>query len=257
MILAWNNRGDLATLSAGSEISTLPGSNVQQEHLSQQWHTATGVKSSYVIFDLGSALSCSIVAVLGTNLTSSATIRIRASTADPTVVGSLLYDSTLVSAGVNSDYGAIYKSFDAVSARYWRLDLADATVPDNLEIGRVFLGPKWTPTIDHLLGSGAVTAMDDDSKVSRSYGGQSFPDERPQARVLAFELGYMTEDEMFSNAFALARAQGVVRDVLAIPDIASTHLSERSVFGLCQGSTPLQNQYSGVWQQKFTIRERL
>lgn len=257
MLLAWTNRADTASLRTDSEKATLPSSNVQQPHLSRQWHTAAGVKSAYLILDLGSSLACSVLAVLGTNLTSTTTIQVRASDTDPNVTSSLAYDSGSVSAGVKDGYGAIYKAFDEVTARYWRLDIADSSLPDNLHIGRVFLGPSWEPSINQLLGTPSWQVDDSDSKVTRSYGGQSYPEERPAARLYAFELGFMSEAEMFGNAFALARAQGTVRDVLAISDPDSSYLSEQGVFGLLQGAQPLINNDLGVYRQKFTIRERL
>jgi hypothetical protein len=255
--LAWTNRSDAASLAADSEKADLPGTNVQQPHVSRQWHTAAGVKTGALTLDFGSGLACDVIAVLGTNLTSVGTIRVRASTSDPTATGSLALDTGTLASGCKTGYGQIYKSFASTSARYWRIDLADASVPDNLQVGRAFLGPSWAPTVDHLIGSGSITADDSDSKVSRSYGGQSYPDERPQARVFSFELAAMSEAEMYGNAFAMARAQGVVRDVLAVRDFTGSYLPEQAVWGLLEASTPLINHDVGVYRQKFTIRERL
>ena len=255
MKIAWTNRADSASITVDSEKAGLPGSNVQQAHVSRQWHTAAGVKSAYAIFDLGSSLACDLAALLGTNLTSSGTVQIRASDADSTVTSSLLRDTGVVACGAKSGYGQVYKSFTTATARYWRIDIADSTVPDNLQVGRVFLGPSWTPTYGQLYGW-SVTAAEE-SKVSKSYGGQAYPDERPQARVLAFELDFMTEAEAYGNVLVMARAQGLVRDVLAIPDISGSYLPEQAVWGLCRASEPLVHRLSQIYRQKFTIEERL
>lgn len=256
MLLAWLNKLDTAAaLSAGSELDSLPGANVQQAHLSRKWHTAAGVKSSYLLLDMGASTLCQLLAVLGSNLTSAATLRLRASDADPTATGSLLLDTGVVSAGVKDGYGAAYKSFTATAARYWRLDLTDNAVPDNLQIGRVFLGPRWQPSANQLWDWN-VTPLDE-SRLDESYGGQTYADVRPQRRVLQFVLDFMDEAEMYGNAFALARAQGIVRDVLAIPEITSAYVSEQSVWGLLTASQPLSQRKVRIYQQKFEIKERL
>jgi hypothetical protein len=255
LLLAWDNKADSAALSASSEVAAQPGSNVQQVHLSRKWQTATGVKSASLTLDLGSSLSCSLLAVLGTNFTAAATRRLRASDADPTAVAGDKYDSALGAAGVKAGYGAIYLYFAAVAARYWRIDLADAALPDNMAVGRVSLGPSWTPGESHEWGW-SVTAQDD-SKPVESYGGQTYSDVRPQKRVLQFGLSWNSEADMYDNAFAMARSQGVVKDVLAIQNINSAYLSEQAVFGLCVASEPLVQDKLKNYRQKFTIRERL
>src|SRR5574340_1443988 len=118
MILGWENKADAAMIPAGSEIATLPASNVQQPHLSRKWNTAAGVKSSYLLLDLSASVSCALLGVLGTNLTAAATLRLRASDADATAVAGDKLDTGAVSAGVKTGYGAAYKWFAAVAARY-------------------------------------------------------------------------------------------------------------------------------------------
>jgi hypothetical protein len=254
MLIAWDNKADAATLAASSELASLPGANVQQPHLSRKWSTAAGVSSAALTLNLGSSLACAQLAVLGTNLTSASTLRLRASDADPTAVAGDKLDTGAVSAAVKDGYGSIYKNFNSVTARYWRLDLTDGTLTQ-LQAGRLFLGPNWQPSFGMLYGW-SVTAQDP-SKVSRSYGGQSFPEVLPQRRVLNFELNFLSESEMYSNAFAMARAQGIVKDVLAIPLETGARISEQSVWGLLSAAQPLIHDKSQIFRQKFQIEERL
>lgn len=252
MLIAWDNKADGATLAAGSELATLPGANVQNAHLSKKWYTAAGVSSSHVQLDMGSTVSCSVLALLGTNLTAAATVRIRASDTDPVAAPS--YDSGAIAAGAKAGYGAVYKAFAAIAARYWRIDIADASLTQ-LRVGRVFLGPSWTPAAGQNFGWGVEPS--DDSVVSESYGGQSYADIRPQRRVLEFELDYMSEAEVYGNAFAMARAQGAVKDVLAVPGINGAYLSEQAVWGLVRAWQPVVQRSTRIYRQKFTIKERL
>ena len=255
MLLAWENLSDDAAVSTDSEIATLPASNVQQPHVAQKWHTARGVKSAYLIFDMSALVTCDTLAVLGTNLTSAATVQVRASDSDPTVTSSLDYDSGVVSAAIDDVYGAIYLVLTSTNARYWRIDFADATVDDNLQIGRVFLGPSWTPTIDMQLGCAVMP--DDPSIVSQSYGGQDWIDQRPQQRVMQFELDFMPEAEMTENAFEMMRAAGIADDVLAMKYTSGSYISQNAVWGRMQSAAPLVNDKVALFRQRFTIKERL
>jgi hypothetical protein len=255
MILLWDNKIDAATVTSTSEITSLPGENVINPHVSRKWHTEVGVKTGALTFDLGSTLSCSVLAVLGTNLTSAATYRLRASDLDPAALANLEYDSGTVSAGVKTGYGAIYKQFAATTSRYWRLDLTDNNVASNLQVGRVVLGPHWQPAVNMMLDW--QIGVLDESRVEYSYGGQSYPDNRPKRRVLQFALDYLTEADMFDNAFALAMARGIVHDILAVPNMGGTYLSEQSVWGQVASSEPISEPRLSLYRQRFTVRERL
>lgn len=255
MRLLWQNLVDGATLTTSSQLATLPGTNVQQPHLSRKWNTAAGVKSAYQVYDLGASRSCAQLAVLGTNLSGAATVQLRASDLDPNALANLLYDSGVVAAGVKAGYGALYKAFNALAARYWRLNLTDNSLPDNLQVGRVVLGPSWTVT-DKMLWGWGVTPLDP-STVARSRGGQSYPDPLPQVRVLEFTLDYMSEAQAYDNVFAAARANGVVKDVLAMPFENGAYLSEQTVWGQVRASEPLIHRATRTFRQKFRIEERL
>jgi len=255
MLIAWDNKADDATLSASSELASLPGSNVQYAHLSRKWYTAAGVNSASLLFDMLAAVSCGILAVLGTNLTSAATMRLRGSDSDPTGATGEQYDSGSIAAAVKAGYGAIYHSFASASARYWLLELEDTSL-SQLQAGRVFLGPKWTPTWNQ--GFGWSMLARDDSQLVKSFGGQVYAEERPQQRVIEFTLGFMDEAEMYGNAFALARSNGIVRDVLAVNDTSgASYRSDQSVWGLCTASEPIVHETVNIYRQKFRIEERL
>lgn len=255
MLIAWSNLADDAIITASSEQSVAPGANVQNQHVSKKWMAVNGINSASLIFNMGSSIACALLAVLGSNLTAAGTLRLRGSDSDSTGVTGEKYDSTLINAGAKDGYGAAYLSFTSAAAHYWRLDLADASIT-TLQVGRVFLGPKWAPRFNQIAGW-QVTAQDD-SKVARSYGGQSFVDIRPQRRILNFTLNSSSESDIYSNAFAMARANGIASDVLAVNDTAATgYLSEQSVYGLCSASEPIVNESVGVFRQKFQIEERL
>jgi hypothetical protein len=255
MKIAWENRADGAAISTDSEISSLPASHVQVEHVGRKWRT-DGDTAAYLILDMGASVACDIVALLGVNLTPTGTVRVRASDTDPTVVGSLLRDTGVLTGGAKAGYGAIYKAFTAATARYWRIDLDDAAAPGGyLEVGRVFLGPSWQTSEPQLFDWAPVVL--DASVIGRSYGGQTYADQRPKRRGLMFVLDYMAEAEMYGNAFRLGWEQGITGDVLGIPDIDGSYLSEQAVFGQLQANEPLFHRLPQIYRQKFTLIERL
>lgn len=254
MLIAWENLADDAVVAASSEQASAPGANVQNQHISKKWKAVEGVNSASLLFDMGSSVACAALAALGSNLTAAGTLRLRGSDSDSTGVTGEKYDSTLINAGAKAGYGAAYLSFTSATARYWLLNLADASVT-TLQVGRVFLGPKWVPDEDMEIGWSMVSR--DPSKKTKSYGGQVFSDVRPQARALQFTLLCQSEAQLYGNAFAMARVNGVVRDVLAIPNISSSYLSEQAVFGLVEASDPLVNDDYAFYSQKFSIEERL
>jgi hypothetical protein len=254
MLLAWINHIDTATLAATSEISSLPVSNVQHPHLSRRWHTFNGVTSAAITADLINTFDCSLLGIIGTNLTIDTQVRVRASDVDPTALTTTVLDTGTTYAGVKTGFGAAYMAFDTVSARYWRIDIIDPSLA-NLQIGRVFLGPHWEPSSNMQLDWKLM--VEDSSRVAYSYGGQAYSDTRPKRRVIDFVLDFMSEGEIFFNAFALARANGIVKDVLVVPDINSQYRSEQSVWGLVSASEPISEPRIGLYRQRFTITERL
>ena len=117
------------------------------------------------------------------------------------------------------------------------------------------LGPRWTPAAGQDFGWSVVS--DDPSRIGKSYGRQSYPEILAQARIVEFTLSWESEAAMFDNAFAIARANGRVKDVLVIPNINGAYVSEQTVWGLCRVSTPVIHRTTRTYQQKFSIEERL
>lgn len=256
MLLGWINRADDALLTTDSELASLPASNVQHGHVARKWHTAAAVKSAYLVFDMGASVACQLLAVIGSNLTASATLRLRASDADSGATSSLLLDTGTLNSTAKTGYGASYHDFTNTTARYWRLDLADATVDDNLQVGRVFLGPRWAPSSNQEYGWSVQVR--DPSVIDRAYAGQRYANTKPQQRVLQFGLSFMDESEMYTNAFALARAAGIVGDVLAVHDtLGGVYIAEQSVWGALTDVQPLVHENYGIFRNKFTIEETL
>ena len=249
-----NHIDDAATLlTAGSEISTHPVEHIGDVHLSKQWRTNAS-NSSHFVADQGAAKSFESLFVGGTNLTSVATMRIRVSTTDATGAAGDVLDTGSISAAIDNDYGTIaYFPAAAASGRYFRLDLADTSLSD-LQIGRVHAGLLWTPARNHQFP--LDISWEDPSTRTRSKGGQIHIDERSKFRVIEFVLGFLSETQMMANAFDIDRVHGSSKEVLIVPDPASTYLSETAIWGLMD-TTRITNAGLNVWRKRYRVEERL
>lgn len=141
-----------------------------------------------------------------------------------------------------------------VAARYWRIDLEDLTLADNLHVGRLFLGPSWEPSAPYDWGGG-VGYVDPSEKLEAD-GGQTFWHERPRRKLRMFKLSWMTEAEAMENALAIAYENGIVHDVLVF-DEGVTYPSHKSIWGEIQVSEPVYQRRLDTYEQKFSILETL
>lgn len=249
--IGYVNRYDGATIAAGHVASNMPVANLTTIDLTERWRSGS-TNSSYLTADLGSALACRAFGLFGTNLTSAATIRVRASNTDFTT-GDLL-DTGTVSAGVDNGLGALINIFSAdVTARYWRADLADSSL-SYLEAGRAFLGPLWYPGRNFTYGKGIT--WEDGSEIDEHRTGAVFVNPGARRRVLAFDLRGLTRAEAYDQAFELDRTQGLTAELLAILDPAdSTYLTRRAVWGVLRRATPIRLEALNRYAKRYEVRE--
>lgn len=142
----WNNL--TATLTpTGTGTTPVVGLGFSQFQDPQPRHRCRfATTTPSIVWDLGSSVSCDCLALISTSLTGADSIRIRCSDADPTCVGSLLYDSGVVGNVTNTAWnGNVVRVFAAVTARYWRVDLV-CTNP--CDIGMFLLGKLFRPGIN-------------------------------------------------------------------------------------------------------------
>jgi hypothetical protein len=143
-----------------------------------------------------------------------------------------------------------------VTARYWRLDIADAAAPGaQLAIGRAWLGPAWRPSENREYGWGKVSLDLSRRTVSRS--GAEFIDYGARPRSVQFSLNFMSGAEMRANAWEMARAAGISRDVLVLFEPDGAYVSEDSILGLCDRADQLVQENARMWRMRYQITERV
>lgn len=128
MRIAYENLADGATITASSSDSSHPVSNLQDERLSTLW-ASTAVTAQSIYIDMGSAVSVNTVALMGHNISSSATVTIYA--------GATTAVSALSSAITYND-GMMLLFSGGNTYRYWKLSISGNDAAP--QAGRLWLG---------------------------------------------------------------------------------------------------------------------
>lgn len=253
--IAWENLGDDATVTASSYYPLMRPEKVQDPHVARKWRAVTAT-SEYLTFDLGSSQTIDTVALMGLNMTSAGTTRLRLSVSDSSAITGDAYDSGSEVGKVDSTYGyLVYLLASPVSARYGRIGLTDATV-SYIEAGRLFVGTRIQFGVN--IAPGYQRKWIDPSQRVKSIGQQTYIDDRPQYRSVSFELNDLTETEALTNLEALDVLNGLRKDVLFVKDPTATNLGKETVWGLLDNLNPLaQRDVDPRYSRQFTIDERL
>jgi len=282
MIISTTNYVDASasTLTVDSESSTLPKENLQNLQIVRVFRTGA-VTSLQIDVDFGSAKIVDLMAIINHNFTISATIRWRLSNASD--FSTSLYDSGTVDVWpALEDFGSspwgiftwggkplqeqadLYTAnvfailSSAVVARYMRIEISDSTNTDGyLEAGRLIAGPAYQPTINY--ANGVEFEFVDESRVTKSRGGQTFVDEVEKFRRLRFELVNLPENEIFGNVFnSLDRIKGISKDVLVIPQPSEpTTWITQNIYGRISSTAPIVNSALTFYGRQIEIEEMI
>lgn len=191
MRIAYTNLlDDLAAsaMTALTENSLFPLTNVQDQRLSTVFRS-TACTSQTIILDLGATTATTIVALLGHNLSTSATVTVDAAATNSWP------GATVCSVTYNA--GAMLTFYASTGYRWWRLSINDASNADGyLQIGRVWLGTYMTVDPSSLL-SFKVTRLRSDN-VWHGKGRQKFAS--PGSGWRRFELAFpRSNDSMIAQ----------------------------------------------------------
>lgn len=279
------NRGDGGTFTNGSEVATLPATNLKDRQRTKVWRTQvvtapsqattatrdTTAARTWLEVDLGVPYLIDVVALLSNNISQSGTWRARIATAADFNLSSIVYDSAEVSAwpqlgGFGSLPWGVFNWGDQLSAaelsyykidsllvlpaakvgQYLRIDINDPTNSAGyIQAGRLVIGPGWQPSVN--MDVGWQIGWQDDSEVSRTLGGQIYVDERPRYRIARVTLAQLSETEMYANAFDfIDRRKGISGDILFIPQPSQPSLFIHEVlYGRMRTLSPITNPQVG------------
>ena len=276
------NNIDLATLSGGSWVATLPRANLQNRQLGRVARTTdTALASTQLVVDQGTDRLVRLFALANHNISLAGRYRLVAS-ADPsfstalaevpwTDVWPVVYPSESVEWEDNSWWSGRYTAEDLegitpllvivlpqpVNARYLRLEIDDTTnAAGYVQAGRVFVGPAWQPGKNPSYG--ASIGYETNTEVLSSLSGAEYFQERRPYRVTRFTLENLSINEGMSNAFDMDRRAGISREVLWVFDPDDTeHALRRRFLGRFRQLSPIEYPYYSLTKKAYEIKELL
>ena len=277
MIISSTNYSDSGTLTVDNAVGTLPITNLQDRQIVKIWRNSQ--TTAQIDMDFGQGRIVDFVALIKHTISQTGKIRYRLSNVSD--FSSTEYDSGLVDAWpIVEEFGTLpwgvfswggylnitiaaqytISSFNVltspVQARYLRIDISD---PDNtdgyLQAGRLIAGPAYKPSINY--ANGVQFEFVDESRITKSRGGQTFVDEVERFRRIRFELINLPENEMFQNVFnAIDRLRGVAQDILVIPqpDEPTTWITQ-NIYGRIAQTQPITNSALTYYGRMIEVEE--
>lgn len=262
IILCWGNRADASTLSNGSWNSSLPLTNLKDPNVRKVARTLNaGPAATLFAADMGATYTLRGLALANTNLSSAATVQVKAGTAAPdssnNFATGLVYDSTALNAkqlsffgDIPTDWGQqypiIFPFATAVTARYVTVTIVDGSNPDGyVQIGRLFMANGIQPTVNPEYG--LQDGRDELSTIVKARSGTLYAQKiTPRPRWVQFHLPYLSQAEA-DIVHEMDAAIGLTDEVLYIPDPSNLPLTQRyGMLGLIHEMSALEYpQYNG------------
>ena len=239
--------------------------NVQQRAISLAARSTDDANASTKFdIDNGSAKLTRAVALIGTNLSQAALVKVSWGT---TLGGAEVATSGWVSAfAVPVAYGGIewpasgslgaefivyVATTPAASARYIRVEIDDTANADGyVQIGRLWVGDGFEPTYNAVYGM--ERGWDDFSTLDTNVAGSLAAHKRRPRRTTKFALELMSVAEGHTLT-ELMRRQGLVDEVLYLPDLARRDDSQR--YGFVARLKALQNIVLPSYLRRSTLVE--
>lgn len=242
IFLGWPNRGDAATITGGSWEADLPVSNVQQRAASLAARSTDDAKASTQFdLDFGAAIATRAVALVATNLSQAALIKVSWGTSSggsqvATTGWVSAFPITIAYGGIEwpstGSLGAEFIVFaatnPAASARYVRVEIDDTLNADGfVSIGRLWIGDGFMPTYNAVYG--LERWRDSVSETAQTMSGVTVSNRRRNLRATRFALELLSVAE--ANVIdELTRRQDVTDEVLFLPDMSRREVSQQYGF---------------------------
>lgn len=188
----YDNLWDLATLTPSTQNTNFPATNTQHRWVTRTWRSVddTGTLTEYIVANFGSARAVQAFILKNHNFSSSAVVKIQANSSDSWTTPPV--DVTCTTAELIAYFWDTVQTY-----QYWRVYVVDsAPVAAYLEIGRVFLGPYYSPSIN--LSIDYKKSFQDPSDIMYSDGGQISTNQKIRFRVLALRFEYLPPDDITS-----------------------------------------------------------
>jgi hypothetical protein len=277
IFLGFPNRIDAATLSGGSWEAALPLNNLKDGALSLVARSTDDANASTKFdLDLGTAYSVRTVALVNHNLSAAAQVKVTGGTSGGAsdVYDSGWHDAYALVFGADgiewesdgwwpgagddeyiaSPWTVFCPMADWKTARYWRVEIDDTANADGyVQIGRVWIGGGLSPQYNASFG--LQHGWEDLSQADETISGALAAWVRRRRRTVRLALDWLpAADEAL--AYELTRKQGVVGEVLYLPDPGDWQASQRyGMLGRLRALSPLEARVTLLAGGTFEIVE--
>ncbi len=263
---------DHSTISASSEIGTLPVSFLHDNRVEKKWR-ATSAIDQYLAIELPTPEPCDTVALIGGNFSSAAMCRVMASDWAPGLPQYPWFDTGWVSVWPVSGkprlaepwpvFTNLIRLTNTNAYKFWRVYLSDPGIGTSYtELGRLLIGKAFRPTYN--VDVNPAIGLESSDVRRRSTFNRTFTDPRgASSRRMALSLSAVDRDEMRADLFELQRYCGLARDFVFSLDPAATTLHHlytmQALFveGAQFEAQPLWDANGEVWRTSLQLSEPL
>ena len=186
-VIGYGNLIDTATLSTtGTWSGSYPIANIKNRFLGifAQCTSSSGV----ITMDFGDLVSVGVVGLVGPSLPGDTVFSIDASHNNFGTVVNVSGSQQFDYYGGGDDW---FYTFENLDYRYWRISFSASSGP--FSIGRVFVGPRWTPELG--LSFGAALGREVRTSRTETDGGARFHRSRTSRRTVTGSFDFLTDAE--------------------------------------------------------------
>jgi hypothetical protein len=251
MIFLYNNLLDSAILTASSEASGFPASNLKNPFRTKTWKTAGATAgTAQLVINHGSAKAVDAIALTGYPdwLAAPGTLVVEFNATDawgaPSATETLTWVAPTTPGG---NKATIIKKLAATRTyQYNRLSVVNA--PGDWNLGRLFLGPYFEPA--RMYGWGYEESVVDPSLISQTIGGQDHADEIERYRVIRCS-GVIATQAQWVLYQAMLNAVGARKQIFAAFDYPGEPI-ERTIYGKFSKVPAITRPYVFEYDFEFT-----
>lgn len=263
---------DRATIVGGSEVSTLPTSNLKDIRAEKKWRVSSQ-SGQYLSIALDQPATCDTVAIIGANFSSAATCRVLGASRPEYLPLYPEIDTGWMSVWPVSGKPRIAEPWPVFTNLirfantnaygYWLLYFADPSIEiAYTEFGRILIGKAFRPRFN--VDVNPAIGLESSDVRRRSTFNRTFTDPRgAPSRRMALSLSDVDQDDMRAELFELQRYCGLARDFVFSLDPAATtfhHLyTMQSLFveGAQFEAIPFWDASRQLWRTSLQLTEPL
>jgi len=251
-VLGYANQVDDAPVSGGSWETAYPLTNIKTRYLYQRARSTDDLAtSSTIIIDTGENQNIGVVALIRTNLTTNATVRIQGySNAGLTT---LTYDSTALPVYEGGEWA---HHFTPTAARYFKVTISNPGNPDGyIELGRVFIGWRFMPEV--CTDWGLNINVESKTAVLEALAGPEYFDSRPNRRIVTGQWSWLTQAEAHGVYLSILREQDIEKEVYLMMDTETDYKDQVWFLGRFRSLSAIEWPYVDRHSAGFEIGEVL